>query len=326
MRIIKRWGSASGIINPIDIKRHSNNEGWPADNVRQAVPSSPQIRLGTLRTPIGRERSLASLLYIFSGHHRAWAGKGESAGRQNLNISIQTTQMRPRLRVPHATAGGGVFVGLPRPSGALSCSSKFVVSGAAIRLLSASAKSASSNTADTLHRPLLSTLRPAVPPNSILRTPHTRSSSANTTITLRRPLFSALRPHIANPNSTLHPPHARSSSTFWNLLGKMSGEPPSNPKEVRKYLQQSHDRIFESNRKWASEQKAKHPEFFEKLAQGQSPDYLWIGESGFFSFGTGAIHAGSPNCISMCRAFLAYEVGVPLEGPIGDMKGHWSIR
>ncbi|KAF2713016.1 carbonic anhydrase [Pleomassaria siparia CBS 279.74] len=52
---------------------------------------------------------------------------------------------------------------------------------------------------------------------------------------------------------------------------------PIIPKEVSNYLQQSHDRIFENNKKWAAEQKAKHPEFFEKLARGQSPEYLWIG-------------------------------------------------
>jgi hypothetical protein len=50
-------------------------------------------------------------------------------------------------------------------------------------------------------------------------------------------------------------------------------------KEIKKYLQQTHDKIFESNRKWAEEQRAKNPEFFEKLDAGQSPDYLWIGES-----------------------------------------------
>lgn len=49
-------------------------------------------------------------------------------------------------------------------------------------------------------------------------------------------------------------------------------------KEVRKYLQQTHDKIFESNRKWAEEQSAKNPKFFEELSKGQSPDYLWIGE------------------------------------------------
>ena len=50
------------------------------------------------------------------------------------------------------------------------------------------------------------------------------------------------------------------------------------PKEVRKYLQQSHDRIFENNKKWAEEMKKKKPEFFKDLSAGQSPDYLWIGE------------------------------------------------
>lgn len=50
-------------------------------------------------------------------------------------------------------------------------------------------------------------------------------------------------------------------------------------KEIRKYLQESHDKIFESNRKWAAEQKEKQPDFFEKLSAGQSPDYLWIGIS-----------------------------------------------
>ncbi|CAA9958999.1 hypothetical protein CFE70_002518 [Pyrenophora teres f. teres 0-1] len=49
------------------------------------------------------------------------------------------------------------------------------------------------------------------------------------------------------------------------------------PKEVRKYLQQSHDRIFENNKKWAEEMKAKKPEFFSDLSAGQAPEYLWIG-------------------------------------------------
>lgn len=48
--------------------------------------------------------------------------------------------------------------------------------------------------------------------------------------------------------------------------------------EVQKYLKQSHDKIFESNKKWAEEQKAKNPKFFEQLSAGQSPEYLWIGE------------------------------------------------
>ena len=51
------------------------------------------------------------------------------------------------------------------------------------------------------------------------------------------------------------------------------------PKEVRKYLQQSHDRIFENNKKWEDEMKKKNPAFFDNLSAGQAPEYLWIGES-----------------------------------------------
>lgn len=47
--------------------------------------------------------------------------------------------------------------------------------------------------------------------------------------------------------------------------------------DMQKYLQQTHDKIFESNRKWAEEQKSKNPQFFDKLCEGQSPEYLWIG-------------------------------------------------
>jgi carbonic anhydrase len=50
------------------------------------------------------------------------------------------------------------------------------------------------------------------------------------------------------------------------------------PKEVRKYLQQSHDRIFENNKKWADEMRKKNPGFFKDLSAGQAPEYLWIGE------------------------------------------------
>ncbi len=35
--------------------------------------------------------------------------------------------------------------------------------------------------------------------------------------------------------------------------------------------------LFENNRKWADEIRTKDPEFFEKLAQQQHPEYLWIG-------------------------------------------------
>jgi len=59
----------------------------------------------------------------------------------------------------------------------------------------------------------------------------------------------------------------------------MAGQEATTPKEVRKYLQVSHDRIFENNKRWAEEMKQKKPEFFKELSAGQAPEYLWIGES-----------------------------------------------
>ncbi|GAW24211.1 hypothetical protein ANO14919_137930 [Xylariales sp. No.14919] len=49
------------------------------------------------------------------------------------------------------------------------------------------------------------------------------------------------------------------------------------PSDISKYLQQTHDRVFDHNRAWAAEQKQKDPDFFAKLSAGQSPEYLWIG-------------------------------------------------
>lgn len=48
-------------------------------------------------------------------------------------------------------------------------------------------------------------------------------------------------------------------------------------KDITNYLRQTHDAVFERNRAWAADKKAKDPEFFDKLSAGQSPDYLWIG-------------------------------------------------
>jgi carbonic anhydrase len=37
------------------------------------------------------------------------------------------------------------------------------------------------------------------------------------------------------------------------------------------------DNLLENNRRWAEEIKSQEPEFFEKLARQQTPEYLWIG-------------------------------------------------
>jgi len=35
--------------------------------------------------------------------------------------------------------------------------------------------------------------------------------------------------------------------------------------------------LFENNRQWTEQMQQKHPDFFDDLAEGQNPDYLWIG-------------------------------------------------
>ena len=39
----------------------------------------------------------------------------------------------------------------------------------------------------------------------------------------------------------------------------------------------TYEQIFENNRKWVEEKKASDSEFFERLAVGQNPDFLYIG-------------------------------------------------
>ncbi|PGH02840.1 hypothetical protein AJ80_08790 [Polytolypa hystricis UAMH7299] len=94
-------------------------------------------------------------------------------------------------------------------------------------------------------------------------------------VSIARHLSQPIRPSIAaapqflNHNSISRGSGSGSRSTL--QLSTMASE------DVTKYLKQSHDRIFENNRKWAAEKAAKDPQFFEKLMAGQKPDYLWIG-------------------------------------------------
>jgi carbonic anhydrase len=47
--------------------------------------------------------------------------------------------------------------------------------------------------------------------------------------------------------------------------------------DICDHLRETHERVFEHNRSWANDKKAKDPEFFVKLSAGQNPEYLWIG-------------------------------------------------
>jgi hypothetical protein len=78
---------------------------------------------------------------------------------------------------------------------------------------------------------------------------------------------------------------ARPFSLSWKSKLRMASEDPEKVKEVRKYLQQSHDRIFDNNKKWAEKMREENPEFFSDLSRGQTPEYLWIGKL-YMSFTT----------------------------------------
>lgn len=47
--------------------------------------------------------------------------------------------------------------------------------------------------------------------------------------------------------------------------------------DVEKYLRENHQRLFENNKKWAADRLQQDPDFFTRLAAGQSPEYLWVG-------------------------------------------------
>jgi carbonic anhydrase len=43
---------------------------------------------------------------------------------------------------------------------------------------------------------------------------------------------------------------------------------------ISRYLQESHQRIFENNKTWVASKLEGDQKFFDKLAKGQNPDYL----------------------------------------------------
>ena len=42
-------------------------------------------------------------------------------------------------------------------------------------------------------------------------------------------------------------------------------------------MQSSYDQVFENNKKWISDNLEKDENFFQHLAKGQSPEFLYIG-------------------------------------------------
>ncbi|KAH8742831.1 carbonic anhydrase [Diaporthe sp. PMI_573] len=67
-------------------------------------------------------------------------------------------------------------------------------------------------------------------------------------------------------------PHLVSQTTTKRHLRSIMSD-----EQISRYLQQTHDRVFEHNTKWAADKKAQDPDFFTNLSAGQKPEYLWIG-------------------------------------------------
>ncbi|KAJ5682075.1 carbonic anhydrase [Penicillium maclennaniae] len=57
----------------------------------------------------------------------------------------------------------------------------------------------------------------------------------------------------------------------------MSSAVPKKAADMHKYLKQSLETLFKNNRDWASSKRSSDPTFFDKLADGQAPNYLYIG-------------------------------------------------
>ncbi|KAK1958715.1 carbonic anhydrase [Colletotrichum sublineola] len=77
-----------------------------------------------------------------------------------------------------------------------------------------------------------------------------------------------------------HHNNAQQTSTFSHFAPRRTSNRPDRKmagEDIEKYLKQTHDRVFDNNRRWAEEKKKQDPNFFVSLSQGQAPEYLWIG-------------------------------------------------
>ncbi|WQF76479.1 Putative carbonic anhydrase [Colletotrichum destructivum] len=98
-------------------------------------------------------------------------------------------------------------------------------------------------------------------------------------LALPRPI---IPPRDTRHRQLLHHRHhlQQQTSSFSHISHRRASDKP-NPKmadqDIEHYLKQTHDRVFENNRRWAEEKKKQDPNFFVSLSEGQSPEYLWIG-------------------------------------------------
>jgi hypothetical protein len=63
----------------------------------------------------------------------------------------------------------------------------------------------------------------------------------------------------------------------------MSSSAPARAVDMHRYLKQSLEILFKNNRDWSASKRSTDPAFFDKLADGQAPKYLWVARPGFVS-------------------------------------------
>ena len=84
----------------------------------------------------------------------------------------------------------------------------------------------------------------------------------------------------SSPQNTNHPPPNTTANTTSTATATTTTTPnwrTMAQNDICDHLRETHERVFEHNRCWASDKKSKDPEFFAKLSAGQNPEYLWIG-------------------------------------------------
>ena len=83
------------------------------------------------------------------------------------------------------------------------------------------------------------------------------------------------KPSLRNPAFTsYHQQYPTLGNRYYSSSSAASG-PTEDDDMNRKFIETSHDRIFDNNRKWVAAMQASDPKYFEKLSSGQIPDYLY---------------------------------------------------
>ena len=83
----------------------------------------------------------------------------------------------------------------------------------------------------------------------------------------------SFKPSFHNPAFTSYQECTKAGNRYCSS-SSASSDPTQDDEMTRQFVETSHERIFDNNRKWVDAMKASDPEYFVKLSSGQIPDYL----------------------------------------------------